>query len=401
MIIQEVNSKATIQEFLDVPKILYKNDPNYTCLLDVEIEDIFNPKSNDCFKYGEAKRWVLKDDSHHLIGRIAAFYDNRKKDHSYITSGNIGFFECTNNQEAANLLFNTSKMWLESNGIKAMDGSTNFGENLFHWGVLVQGFEPQSIGMPYNYPYYKDLFENYGFKTYFQQYSYTRDLAEPWPERQYKFAEFLASRPGFKYEHFRFEEKDRFINDLVSTYNEIWSDFHEEYTPLKREDIVKMFNEIKDIIDPELIWFCYAENRCIGMVVSLPDINPILRKIGNGKLNLINKLKLAYYLKINKSLIKSSRTIMSGVVPEYQQKGQIAVLFLHLIKVVTAKKHNTLEMSWTGDYNEPVLKVYESVGAKHTKTHITYRFIFDSSIEFKRFTNEGGYKTRKEKKKQE
>ena len=61
------------------------------------------------------------------------------------------------------------------------------------------------------------------------------------------------------------------------------------------------------------------------------------------------------------------------------------------------KGHKQWELSWTGDFNKPVLKVYESVGAHRAKTHVTYRCIFDPNIEFERFTNEKGYKSRKKK----
>ena len=71
----EVADKATRKEFLSVPKILYRKDPNWTCPLDMEIENIFDPKRNSCFKHGDAIRWILKDHQGNLTGRIAAFFD--------------------------------------------------------------------------------------------------------------------------------------------------------------------------------------------------------------------------------------------------------------------------------------------------------------------------------------
>ena len=391
----EVSDIKSRRDFLEFPKHLYKEDKNWTCPLDVEIEGIFNPQSNSSFKFGEAIRWVLKDDRNKTLGRIAAFYDNRKKDHSYVTAGNVGFFECINDQSAANVLFDTARTWLESKGMKAMDGNCNFGENLFHWGVLVHGFIPQGIGMPYNPPYYKELFENYGFKEYFQQLSYYKDLRQPWPERYYKFATFLASRPDYRLEHFRFDRKEKYLNDFVHTYNAIWEDFHEEYTPLQYDDIFKIFTNLQMIIDEQLIWFAYVKEKPIGICVGLPDVNIVLRKLKNGKLNLMNKLKMLYYLKLNRSIMNRCRVIMSGVIPEYQQKGVIAILFLKLSNTLVSKGFRDLELSWTGDYNKPVLNIYEQVGAYHQRTHVTYRYIFEKNIKFERFTNEKGYKARK------
>ena len=135
------------------------------------------------FKHGDAIRWVLKDEKNDLIGRIAVFYDKNKAYHNLQPTGGIGFFECINDQEAADFLFDAAKGWLSSKGMEAMDGPVNFGENFVNWGLLVEGFMQPTYGMPYNFPYYKDLFEQYGFKKYFDQYSFLDDFSKPYPER--------------------------------------------------------------------------------------------------------------------------------------------------------------------------------------------------------------------------
>jgi len=78
MLAIEVKDKKTRHQFLDLPKKLYKGDNNWTCILDSEIEGIFDPKQNSCFADGDACRWVLLDSNNKVIGRIAAFYDNKK-----------------------------------------------------------------------------------------------------------------------------------------------------------------------------------------------------------------------------------------------------------------------------------------------------------------------------------
>ena len=182
MMLIEVKDKQPAKISLKFPKVLYKNDPNWICPLDMEIENIFNPEKNSCFQHGDARRWVMKDDQGKLTGRIAAFYDKNKAFHNPQPTGGIGFFECINDQNAANLLFDTAKDWLASEGMQAMDGPINFGENFVNWGLLVEGFMQQGYGMPYNFPYYRTLFENYGFKTYFEQYSFHDKFSRPYPE---------------------------------------------------------------------------------------------------------------------------------------------------------------------------------------------------------------------------
>ncbi len=386
MIIHKVSAKNTIKDFLRVPRILYRNEKNWICPLDIEIEKIFNPSVNSSFQHGDAVRWVLKDKSGKLAGRIAAFYDNRKAFNNPQPTGAVGFFECINDTDAAALLFDTAREWLKGKGMEAMDGPVNFGENFFHWGLLTDGFSEPVYGMNYNFRYYKDLFGNYGFKTYYEEYSYYRPADKPYPERMIRYAEFIYGKPGYSYSSFKFREKEKYINDIVNVYNTIWSEYLQNYTPLNFKDIETLINDSKGIIDEDFIWFAYHKDKPIAFLVALPDINQILKSI-NGKLNLWNIIKLLY-LK-NRKRITQSRVAIFGVVQSYQRSGILAALFLQYQKAVLKKPHyKTIELSWVGDYNPKMIKVYHQIEAIKYKTHINYRYLFDRNAEFRRFTNE-------------
>ena len=109
MQIVEVITKDDRKEFLNLPKILYKDDPNWVCMLDSELEAIFDPAVNRVFERGEAIRWILRDEKGNTIGRIAAFYDTRRSSVYRQKTGGIGFFEVINSREAAFNLFDTAK----------------------------------------------------------------------------------------------------------------------------------------------------------------------------------------------------------------------------------------------------------------------------------------------------
>src|ERR1700749_1875087 len=127
MTITEVKTKADKKAFLDVARIIYKNDANWVCPLDNDIEAVFAPAKNNFHNHGKAPRWILRDDAGQLIGRIAAFINNEKAYHYEQPTGGCGFFECIDDKNAAFLLFDTAKEWLKANGMQAMDGPINFG----------------------------------------------------------------------------------------------------------------------------------------------------------------------------------------------------------------------------------------------------------------------------------
>ncbi|MFH2141144.1 MAG: GNAT family N-acetyltransferase [Bacteroidota bacterium] len=391
MEIIKVNNKLTVKEFLKVPKLIYKNDKNWTCPLDAEIEGIFNPNDNKCFKTGNAERWILKDNNGGLIGRIAAFYDLRKANiNNDQPTGGIGFFECINDKNASCLLFDTAKKWLADNKMEAMDGPINFGENITNWGLLIEGFTHQGYGMQYHLPYYRELFEDYGFQVYFEQFTYHKDLSEPFPERQEKFSRHVGEKESYTFEKFSFSNARKYIQNTTDIFNEVWADFHEDYVPMEYEDVEKTFMDAKPIIDEEIILFAYDEGKIISMVILLPDANQVIKNL-NGKLNLINKIRFV----LNKKKIDRARLLMTGVVPSHQRTYIIAALFMKMIDALIKQKYRELEMSWVGDYNISVNKIYATLGIPVVKKHATFRYLFNKEAEFKRFTNESSNKMQK------
>ncbi len=379
---------GSFRRFHDAARQLYRDDPNWIAPLDMEVENIFTPGKNRQLDDGEAIRWVLVDERGKYAGRVAAFINHGTNRGSALPAGGIGFFECIDDQEAANVLFDVAVEWLKQRGAVVIDAGINFGENFSYWGVLIEGFTKQGYGMPYNKCYYQKLYEAWGFRDYFQQFSYHMDPWKPLPERMLRFADFLGSRPGYSFRHFVKSEKKKFIQDLVDIFNTTWDDYMEDYHPLSAADIEKIIEGAGMLIEEEFIWFAYKDERPIGMVVAFPDVNQLLVHF-NGKLNFLKILKLLWLKR--RHAITRNRVLLAGVIPEYQNSGVIAPLFYEMLKLVRKRPWFTeIELSWVGDYNPRMRKVYEQIGAVQAKRHITYRFITDPAIPFERFTNMGG-----------
>jgi hypothetical protein len=387
----EVTDRRTRDDFHRVARQLYSGDPNWVCPLVKDIENFFNPGQNSLFKDGEAIRWVLRNDKDELIGRVAAFYNRDKASKSEQPTGGMGFFECINDRDAAFLLFDQCRKWLQERGMEAMDGPVTFGENLTFWGLLIEGFTLPAYGMPYNFPYYRDLFEAYGFKTYFEQFSYEADLSKPFPERQVQYSNHIKDK--YQIEHFSFKNKEKYLNDICTIYNKVWEDFHQDYTPMSYAEIDKIISNAKAILNEEFIWFIYDKGVPAALVIVIPDANQILHKLGNGKLTPLNILKFLWYK--NTGTITRARQLLTAVTPEYQRSGVAGVLFLAMVDALIRNKIKVLDMSWVGDYNVTVNKIYRLLGLPVVKKHLTLRFMFDPSREVVRFTNKETEKSRR------
>lgn len=380
----EVNDKKLIKGFLEMPVSLYKNDNNWIRPLDDDIEKIFDPKRNKYFKRGNAIRWILYNSKNKLVGRIAAFYLNDENNENDQTTGGVGFFDCINDQEAANLLFDTSKAWLLKNGMEAMDGPINFGSRETFWGCLSEGFFEPNYNMPYNYKYYNTLFENYGFKNYFDQFTFHMDLKPGIMDPViYEKGKKLRENKRYSFKNIELKNLDKYANDFVTIFNETWSRFP-GVNLMRKDQAIRMFDKMKFVLDPRIMIFGYYDERPIAFFMMIPDLYQVTKNF-NGKFHLINKLRLLYNLKIKKDNTKVIGLIF-GVVPEFQNQGVADGMILFFEDEVAKPSfiYTDLEMNWIGDFNPKMIKLVNYIGGKVKKTHITYRYLFDRKKEFKR-----------------
>jgi hypothetical protein len=379
MHLQEVKTDADKQAFIQVAVTIYKDDPNWVRPLDKDIEEVFDPGKNKFFKRGECCRWLLLSDGNNPVGRIAAFVNRQYKQAQ--PTGGIGFFECANDQAAANFMFGHCKQWLRDRGMEAMDGPINFGERDKWWGLLVDGFYPPLYNMNYNPPWYRELFENYGFQNYFNQVCFGMKVNERLADKFYQRHAAIAKDPDYRAVMIKKNRLDLFAKDFTYIYNKAWAG-HGGGKSIEEKTVVKMFKTMKQVMDEHITWFVYHKDEPIAMWVNLPDLNQYFKHM-NGKFGLLEKLKFLWLWHFG----KCSRFVglVFGVIPEFQGKGVDAFMIIEGATVIQDKaKYEDYEMQWIGDFNPKMINIAESITNKRSRRLCTYRFLFDGRQEFKR-----------------
>ena len=379
-----VISSTDAEVFLKLPPGIYKNDPNWIQPLNKDIDDIFDLKKNKTFRHGKLQRWILKNEKEIAIGRIAAFtnkkYKNKGDD---VPVGCIGFFECIGDQNAANLLLDTAKTWLEAEGMQAMDGPVNFGERDRWWGLVTKGFTEPLYCMNYNPPYYVTLFEQYGFKIFYDQVCFTMKPKEPFEKKVWERHDAIAADDKFHSAHLKKNELEKYAKDFTIVYNKAWAG-HGGLKELSLEQVTIMFKKMKPVMDEKIIMFAYYNQEPIALFVNLPDLNQWFKYL-NGKFGLIQKLKFLWLKQFKKN--KKFTGLVFGVVPEWQGKGVDAYLIGETGKFVQspASPYTEYEMQWIGDFNPKMLNIAAALGdVKRSRNLSTYRYLFDPNKEFKR-----------------
>lgn len=378
MQIVEVNTPQLRAAFLEVNAQLYADDPNYIRPLDKDVEEVFDPKKNKAFRFGEAVRWILLGDQGQKIGRIAAFVNQRyrTKGDQYPVGG-IGFFDCIDDQHAAQLLFDTAKAWLQERGMEGMDGPINFGERDRWWGLIVEGFQPPLYCMNYNKPYYRKLFEQYGFTPFFDQICFGLDPTKEINQKLLDRHAQLKKDAAYRSIYINKNQLEKFAKDFTYIYNKAWAG-HGGLKEMREEVAIALFKRMKPVMDEKIVWFTYYKEEPIGFFVNIPDLNQWFKYL-NGKFDWWHKLKFLFirYTRPNTRFTG----IIFGVIPEFQGKGVDAFMINEAKFVIQAMQRYTYyELQWIGDFNPKMLNVAQGLGDTYpTRKLITWRYAFDRS----------------------
>jgi hypothetical protein len=384
MRIEEVKTNDQKKEFLIMPVRLYQHEPCWIRPLNQDIEAVFDPEKNKYYKQGDCIRWLLRNDSNEVIGRVAAFINKKtvNKGNDQPTGG-MGFFECINDQRAAFMLFDACKQWLQERGMEAMDGPINFGDRDRWWGLLVEGFDREpNYQCNYQHPYYKTFFEAYGFQVFFYQLTFGRKVVGPLTERLQIKADLIAKDPNYSFRYLRKSEMHRLPELMRNVYNRAWANRGEipEMTEAQAKHIVK---QMKFIVDEKLLWFGFYKDDPVVCFLSLPEVNQIFKHV-NGNLNWFGKILFLYHKLRGTS--RKAFGVLFGVVPEHQGKGVDGAIIMAFRQLMQDEYHryDEYELNWIGDFNPKMINVVEQINVEVVKKHATYRKLFDETKPFKR-----------------
>ena len=376
---EEVQNDSQKKEFSEFPARLYKNDKNYIRPRNIDIEEVFNPDRNKFFKIGACTRFLFKNHKNETVGKVAVFINESYQQQQ--PTGGIGFFDCINDQQTADFIFDHCKNWLQERGMEAMDGPINFGERDKFWGLVIEGFIEPLYGMNYNFPYYKDLFENYGFQIYFEQLCFSRPI---FAEVSRVFTVMHAKHsknPDLSAKPMKKNNLVKFARDFTEIYNKAWA-AHGEGKRMEESKVLKMFKMMKPIINEHISWFVYENEKPVAMWMNLPDTNQWFKYL-NGKFGLWEKLKFLWLKRFRKN--EKMIGLVFGVVPEWQRKGLEGYMIwegTQHLRMHTDFK--VTEMQWIGDFNPKMIKIAENLDTTVTRKLATYRYLFDRTKAFER-----------------
>ena len=361
----EVDSSSQLLKFIEYPNHLYKDDPNYIAPLTMERKEFFDKEKNPFYRFAKTKLFLAMDGKK-VVGRIATCVNYQHNEYHEENIGSFGFFDCPDDYEIASTLLKVAMITLKKEGVEKMRGPLNFSTN-HECGFLVDGFDsPPVVMMTYNQPYLPKLAEKFGLKKIMDLLALKMTKENPMPPRILAIAEKLQARSNITVRPLNMKKFDDEIKVAMEVYNKAWEK-NWGFVPMDEDEFMFTAENLKQVVDPDLVFFAEQDGKPVGFALSLPDINAGLKYL-KGSLFPFGILKLLWHTKI-RNKIDCLRLVTFGIIPDFQKRGVDSLMFWHCYTKGLGKGYQWSELSWILETNEMMLKSAEHMGAKVYKRY--------------------------------
>jgi len=357
-----------INEFVDLPFRLYKNVPQWVPPFRSEKRKILR-KQHPFFEHSEAAFLLARREAK-PVGRITVFDNRRFNSYRNRKEARFYHFECAEDEEAAAALFAAASAWARKRGLEELVGPHGF-SGMDGSGLLIDGFEHRATMtmMHYHLPYYRRLLEKNNFEKVRDYYTAVIDRsAFQLPDKIRRVAEIHYKRGHFRVPVFRKQrELLRIARQIGEVYNRAFI-VHDDFCPLKEEEIDRLAKDLMLVSKPSLIKVLYYDDQVAGFLFAFPDLSGALQR-AKGRLNPISLIDLLTEAGRTDTLIVNG----AGILPEYQKLGGNGLLYYELIRTIEDAGFRKAEMVQVADTTSLMLADMQTLGGRVYKTHRIYR----------------------------
>jgi GNAT superfamily N-acetyltransferase len=367
LVVKKVENKHMMKEFIMLPWTckIYDNDSCWVPPLISDQKKMFDPKKGYFFEIGEAEFFIAYKNGR-PVGRITAHVNHLYEKKYDNDTGFFGFYESINDVEVAKALFDTAEEALKKRGKKIMNGPQSFSV-YDSVGFEVEGLDViPVIGLFHFAPYYKDLAVACGFRKCIDWSCWlVRKIEDYKPYLKTVREEFMKGQ-NVEYKVYKKKELLKLVSDIQHIFNNAWEG-NWGHLPLTHKQLNMIIHELVQIVIPELVIFAEKDGKKVGIILSVPDINPAFR-ILNGRLYPWRLIKFLMQMKKTKKV----RTLIMGVLPEYRGQKIDDVFYLRTIEDGIRLGFEESDCSLIVETNKKMIGALKPLKAENYKTYRIY-----------------------------
>ncbi len=357
--------RAQASAFLRLPFRLYQNTPPWVPPFAGDARRMLDRQRHPFYRHSQAAFFLALGGEGQPVGRIAVLDHRPYNDHNHQRTAFFYLFECENDPEPAQALFEAAFAWARARGLDRIIGPRGF-TALDGLGLLVRGFEHRpALGIPYNPAYYPALIEAAGFTAQEDIVSGHLDATVHFPARIHELAERVRQRRGLRILTF---QRRRDLRALVPSLRQLYNAALGETTgnyPLTADEVQTIADQMLRFADPRLIKIVAKGDEPVGFLFAYPDPSAALQRTGGrlfpfGWAQILLEMRRTRWININGA----------GILPEYRGLGGTAILFSELYKTLAAAGRFTdADLVQIGLENANMQRELRDLGVDFYKMH--------------------------------
>lgn len=363
-----VDNKKVLNEFLNLPFSIYKNDKNWVPPILTDIRNMLDKTKHPFYEHSDADFFIARQDGK-VVGRIGALENKPFNAYHGTRQSQFYLFECVDDQEVANALFNHCFEWAHARDLNEVVGPKGLSP-FDGYGIQVEGFEYRQMMtmMNYNPQYYVRLVETLGFEKEVDFVScYIPGDKFILPEKVHRVAERVIEKGTFEVKRFTKRSELREWADAIGeAYNNTFVN-NWEYYPLTKKEVDYALDALISVADPRLIKIILSDGKVVGFLFGFPDVSASLQR-AKGRLTPWSIADLLIDMKRTKWVSMNG----AGILPEYHGRGGNALLYSEMDHTIHDYNFDHFELTQVAETAVQMRKDLINLGGKAYKNHRVY-----------------------------
>lgn len=327
--IKVVTKRSDLKRFIEFPNNLYRNNEFYVPYLTVDELSNLNLKieKNNADNYALKCFLAIKDGK--IAGRIAAIRCNRHNDITGEKRLRFTRFDVINDYEVFKSLMDSVVSYAKELGMDIIHGPLGYND-LDREGVLTYGYDqPGNFETLYNYPYYCEFLERYGFIPDAVWKEYKIFIPEKVDERINRVAASVMERKKLHYYNIKSSSEliNRYGKEIFKLIDEAYGELY-GVIPLTEKEVDNIISQFKLILNKRYISLVLDEQeKLIGFGLAFSSMSEAVRK-SCGRLFPFGVFRILNAVK-NPKIIDLA---LIAVKKEYQNFGVTGIIMKQIIQ---------------------------------------------------------------------
>ena len=345
--------------FFEAPERAYGAQSAFVSVFDQDLKRFLNTRENPVFERPDELAFFTAHRDGKPVGRITAHVHAASNRRHGWNRSYFGFFDCADDAEAAGLLLGAAERWGRERGHDEIWGNFNL-TAMGPAGVVTDGFEhaPYSDQV-WNPPHIPRLLEQAGYVPEFPMAQFEIALADVDLD-SFLTPNFHALRtdPSLEWGRVELKALKRLLPEICDAFNEGF-DRNPMFVPLSHAEFQFQAKDLMWVLDPRISSLVRQDGELVGLLLCIPDLNPLLREC-HSRMGPLTLPRLLLY----RRRCRRAVAFIQAVRPRLQGRGVAAVMLHEVLTALKQARYESLGVTWIADVNVPSLRSAMRGGAR-------------------------------------